>query len=155
MQKIPQLLFIFALMAAIAFTTGCASVMSGSTQNISVKSNPDGAKATFYNVKNESVSSQATPCIVSLKRNGNYKLKIEKDDYAPLEVDLKRGVNGWYFGNVLFGGIIGLLIVDPATGAMWSLQLNDIKTELALVSSGNPSVVTLAPALKQSQWNRK
>lgn len=30
-------------------------------------------------------------------------------------------MNGWYIGNLLFGGIIGLLIVDPATGAMWTL----------------------------------
>ena len=27
-------------------------------------------------------------------------------------------MNGWYIGNILFGGLIGFLIVDPLTGAM-------------------------------------
>jgi hypothetical protein len=30
-------------------------------------------------------------------------------------------MDGWYIGNILFGGVIGFLIVDPATGAMWKL----------------------------------
>lgn len=31
---------------------------------------------------------------------------------------LTPGMDGWYIGNILFGGLIGILIVDPATGAM-------------------------------------
>lgn len=27
---------------------------------------------------------------------------------------LESSVDGWYFANILFGGLIGLLIVDPA-----------------------------------------
>ncbi len=34
-------------------------------------------------------------------------------------------------GNILFGGLIGWLIVDPATGAMWTLVPKEINTELA------------------------
>ena len=30
-------------------------------------------------------------------------------------------MDGWYIGNILFGGLIGMLIVDPATGAMYNL----------------------------------
>ena len=37
-----------------------------------------------------------------------------------------RSVRVWdcvkNFGNLLFGGVIGMLIVDPATGAMWKLE---------------------------------
>ena len=38
-------------------------------------------------------------------------------------------LNGWYIGNVVFGGLIGLLIVDPETGAMWRLDENPIGVE--------------------------
>jgi len=32
-------------------------------------------------------------------------------------------LDGWYIaGNLLFGGLIGYFIVDPATGAMWTLK---------------------------------
>jgi len=30
-------------------------------------------------------------------------------------------MDGWYIGNLLFGGILGFLVIDPATGAMWKL----------------------------------
>jgi hypothetical protein len=33
-------------------------------------------------------------------------------------------LSGWYFGNLLFGGIIGLAIVDPISGKMWTLPDN-------------------------------
>lgn len=31
-------------------------------------------------------------------------------------------VDGWYFGNLLLGGFLGMLIIDPATGAMWKIE---------------------------------
>lgn len=30
-------------------------------------------------------------------------------------------MSGWYIGNILFGGLIGMLAVDPVTGAMYVL----------------------------------
>ena len=30
-------------------------------------------------------------------------------------------MKGWYWATPIFGGLIGILIVDPATGAMWPL----------------------------------
>ena len=31
-------------------------------------------------------------------------------------------MDGWYAGNILIGGLLGLLIIDPATGSMWKLD---------------------------------
>ncbi|KGQ53534.1 hypothetical protein IO44_11000, partial [Gallibacterium anatis str. Avicor] len=36
-------------------------------------------------------------------------------------VNVTPKIDGWYIGNILFGGIVGLLIVDPITGAMYKL----------------------------------
>ena len=44
----------------------------------------------------------------------------------PTEKVLETRMNGWYLGNIIFGGLIGALIVDPATGAMWTFKENDI-----------------------------
>jgi hypothetical protein len=51
-----------------------------------------------------------------------YTFQFEKEGCNPTTTTLSAGINGWYFGNLLFGGLIGFLIVDPATGAMWSLD---------------------------------
>ena len=38
------------------------------------------------------------------------------------DLSMSARLNAWYWGNILFGGLIGWLIVDPATGAMWKLK---------------------------------
>lgn len=40
---------------------------------------------------------------------------------GPVTFDINPKLSPWYVGNVVFGGLIGLLIVDPLTGAMWDL----------------------------------
>jgi len=30
-------------------------------------------------------------------------------------------MNGWYFGNLAIGGILGMLVIDPLTGAMYRM----------------------------------
>ena len=149
-KKIVSRAFSVSLVSLALLTSGCASIISGSNQSISVKSKPEGAKVTFCNLQTgEAVSSQVTPCVVVLPRKTAYKVKIEKEDYAPLNVDIKRGMNGWCFGNAIFGlcAIIGVS-VDLATGASVHLFPDDIKTELALVSSGNPSIIVEEPKVK-------
>ena len=42
-------------------------------------------------------------------------------------------VSGWYAGgNLFFGGLIGYLIVDPMTGAMWTLKDLHVNLESGL-----------------------
>ena len=40
-------------------------------------------------------------------------------------------INGWYVGNIVFGGFIGWLIVDPLTGAMWTLDTEHVSGTFA------------------------
>ena len=47
-------------------------------------------------------------------------------------------MNGCYFGNVLFGGRIGLLAVHPATGAMYTLEPKGITPDWTLTSNSDP-----------------
>ena len=50
----------------------------------------------------------------------------EKEGYESQTQVLHTTLNGWYLGNIIFGGLIGLLLVDPATGAMWSFDTNTL-----------------------------
>ena len=43
-------------------------------------------------------------------------LILNKKDYEEKTVTINSTLDGWYVGNIVFGGIIGLLIVDPAPG---------------------------------------
>jgi hypothetical protein len=35
-------------------------------------------------------------------------------------------LDGWYIGNILLGGLIGMLIVDPISGAMFKIAETDL-----------------------------
>ena len=140
-MKAPALIVSSFTTALLLFTSGCASIMSGPNQTVSVKSNPQGAKATFYDKKGVPVACAETPATVTLKRRHDYVLKVEKEQYAPYETPVTGEMNSWYIGNLFFGGLIGLAIVDPATGAMWHLSPDDVTVELASVSSGKSSVL--------------
>ena len=139
-----------------ASLSGCASIVHNGNRTITLNTQPAGAKATIVKANSgEAVSVQTTPFTVNLDPKGGffkgqaYKIKLELAGYQPCEVDVKPTMSGWYVGNVVFGGLIGLLIVDPATGAMWNLSPEKIEQRLSaskaeLIKSGNGFVVMMA-----------
>jgi len=109
-------------------STGCATIVSKSTYPVMLNSNPSGASVTIKNKSGVAVQNVTTPATVMLKAGdgffskANYTLEFEKDGYSPYTTMLTASMDGWYIGNLVFGGLIGFLIVDPATGAMWKLD---------------------------------
>ena len=59
-----------------------------------------------------------------------YDVTFKKEGFQTKTIQVTGTVNGWYIANIIFGGLIGLLIVDPATGAMYTLNPNDINAVL-------------------------
>lgn len=108
--------------------TGCASIVSKTSYPVTVSSNPSGATLTIVNKKGKTVFSGTTPTVVTLKAGagfftpGKYTMTMEKAGYPTKTATLRASLDGWYVGNIIFGGLIGILIVDPATGAMWRLD---------------------------------
>lgn len=99
--------------------------MHGTSQQIGISSNPSGATVT--------IGGQllgTTPTIVDLKRGDNHIVKIELDGYAPFETTLIKRVSGWVWGNLVFGGLIGLA-VDAISGGLYKLTPEQIQATLA------------------------
>jgi hypothetical protein len=65
--------------------------------------------------------------------------------YNSRTVSVTFSIDDWYFGNILFGSLIGMLIVEPATGAMWKLDTEFINETLHKSSASieNPSLKVL------------
>ncbi|MEA4868986.1 MAG: hypothetical protein VB097_10905 [Rikenellaceae bacterium] len=49
-------------------------------------------------------------------------MRFSSPGYDEKIVPITFKIDGWYFGNILIGGVLGMLIVDPATGAMWKIE---------------------------------
>src|SRR5438445_9887733 len=113
------------LLVVIGFVLyGCASVMHGTTQDVGISSQPSGAEVTLDNVP-----SGKTPVVVHMKRGENHILKLQLPGYTPYEATFTKGVSGWVWGNVLFGGLIGLA-VDAMTGGLYNLTPEQLAAEM-------------------------
>jgi uncharacterized protein YceK len=105
--------------------TGCATIVSGSKQKVSFNSTP--AKAS---VLVNGVQIGYTPFETKLKRGVKaHKVKIVLEGYKPYEATLTRKFNGWYIGNIAFGGLIGM-IVDLSTGAVYKISEKELNVSL-------------------------
>jgi hypothetical protein len=115
------------LIVAVMFITGCASIVSKSDYPVSFNSSPDEATITITDKSGIQIYKGKTPTQVTLKSGAGffsgakYTVNFEKEGCEPQTMILEKQFDGWYLGNIIFGGIIGILIVDPATGAMWKL----------------------------------
>jgi hypothetical protein len=125
-----------AALALCASITGCATIVARSNQTITVTSVPEGAALKITNKAGAAVHSSTTPTTVTLKKGRGYfkpetyVLHLEKEGFQARDISVRGEVNGWYFGNVIFGGLIGLLAVDPATGAMYTLRPKEVAATL-------------------------
>lgn len=114
----------------VILTSGCASILGKSAYNVTVNSQPGQAEITIADKSGHSVYSGKTPATVSLNAGAgyfsgqDYTVKFKKSGYAEYSTTIERSVNPWYMGNLILGGLIGFLIVDPLTGAMWTLNEN-------------------------------
>jgi PEGA domain-containing protein len=118
--------------------SGCATITGGSSpQKIKVASNPSGATVIV-----DGRPCGNTPTIVSLDRKVEHRIQLEKVGYMPAESDLKSRMNPWILGNVVVGGLIGV-VVDLATDSERSLSPS--KVDVHLAPAEKPTPVTPVP----------
>ncbi len=122
----------------MVLTQGCASIINRN-HPVSITSEPAGARVTIYDKAGRAVYQGMTPTTVTLRRYvgyfsaPNYTAEFDRADCAAAKGEIPCHVSGWYIaGNLFFGGLIGYLVVDPLTGAMWTL--NDLHVNLAWTS---------------------
>lgn len=112
----------FPILLSIVFLSGCASIVSGSTQSLSVDSLNKGTKvaqASCTLTNNKGTWFVTTPGTVSVHRSYDpLSVKCEKDGLEPGILSVKSSTKGMAFGNILFGGVIGAG-VDMGTGAAY------------------------------------
>src|SRR5712691_1980479 len=145
-----------ALVVVGLLATGCASILKGPNQKVSFTSEPSDAKVVITDIRQaKQIQVGSTPFTTTLKRGAGYfkkakyKITIEKPGYQTEAIVLEGTPGGWYIGgNLLFGGGMGWLIVDPATGAMWTLEPADMNVTLKKTTALAPRDEGLTVALR-------
>jgi hypothetical protein len=116
--------------------TGCASMICGPQQSVSINTRPNHSEVMIYDSRGEIIYKNTTPCVAKLDRrspdyleSASYVILVKREGYAPVQIPLSGSVNRAYLANILFGGLG--LIIDPLTGSMWTLSPSNIDPKLA------------------------
>lgn len=118
---------LFVIAVAILISS-CATIVSKSSSIVGVDTTPQGASVQILNRKGMIIYNGHTPATLSLRhssgffKKASYRIKLGMEGYQSKEVVIDANLNGWYFGNIVFGGVIGFLIIDPMSGAMYKLK---------------------------------
>lgn len=125
------------------FVSGCATMVDGSTQELSFQTNPEGVAVSIVppppppppppSARPDAAPTPAirqvaipapvprllgiTPLRITLDRAAGQSITFSKDGYKPLTMHLATRTNPMIWGNLVFGGLIGIT-VDNATGAV-------------------------------------
>lgn len=102
----------FLALSILFFQSGCATIVGGGgSQRVEIQSEPSGAELFV-----DGVNSGKTPVSVALDKRDTHQLKFKKDGYSEEVMLTRKKMNPWIWGNLILGGIIGIL-VDVSTGA--------------------------------------
>jgi hypothetical protein len=127
-----QLVFSLAILGSVG---GCASIISGRRADIAFETYPANAQVTIHDDRGRPVSTFTTPGVANLKRHGKfflparYMATISAPGYQTAQVAIGSTLNPWILGNIVIGGIPGL-VIDSATGAAWKPKRSEIHQEL-------------------------
>ena len=100
---LPLLLFLFE---------GCASIMTGTSQEMTFQSSPEEVTVT---VTGRILGK--TPMTSRIDKKSGQVVIFSKDGYKPVTMQLETSLNPWFWGNILLGGVIGST-TDSINGAV-------------------------------------
>ena len=97
--------------------SACASIVSGTTQSLSVETSPKNASCALQNDKGKWYVNDTPASVVVNKSYNDLSVTCQKGSLAG-EGKFKSKSNAAGFGNIVFGGAIGAG-VDHETGAAY------------------------------------
>jgi hypothetical protein len=111
-RLLPLFFALAVLPVSQAFFQGCATIIDGPTQHVSVASQPQGAQV-FLNGR----MIGTTPASLAVSRWGFHRLRLEMPGYKPVEMPLEKEFNQNAEGNAFIGGV--WIVIDAITGAIF------------------------------------
>ena len=107
-----------------AVVAGCATIMHGTSQQVGINSQPVGATVVV-----DSQTVGVTPVAAKLARKRAHRITVTMQGYEPFAMVTTRKTSGWVWGNIVFGGLIGL-IVDASTGGLYDVRPEEVNAQL-------------------------
>lgn len=127
----------------------CATIAGGgSNQAVTVQSTPAPASFTIQSSSGIQMAQGTTPTTVRLPRKNEYQIQITMPGYHPQTAVLTKGINGWIWGNLFVGWLVGF-IVDFASGSAYKLEPSLVQVSLAQADDETYAIIRIYNAEKR------
>jgi len=121
--------------------SGCASIVAGTSQDVSVSSTPP-AQVVVKASDGKTVFEGHTPAKVNLPKKDKYTVEVSLEGYQTQTIPIKQSLN-WaaacggnaFCGGLILGPVFG--VIDLVSGAAWNLEPNDIQIKMMTAYNGN------------------
>jgi len=136
-----------------ATNSGCATIVKGGRTDLVVESPTPGAEVSIKAFSGPEVYAGPSPARVKVNKSDQYTVTVTAPGHKPQKQVVSKSISGWMFGNVVW--IIPILwgvgiAIDAASGALWSLDPEDITIRLVEEpKSPQPAVSTDAVSVAQ------
>lgn len=139
---------------------GCATITDGSTQEMSFQSNPEEAvvtvtkrvrdSSTEYMWQDEVRVLGKTPITLRMDREDKQTVTFSKGGYKPLTMKLATTLNGYFWGNLVTGGVFGST-TDSMSGAMYEYSPSQYFVTLIPLSASSIDAATQQSAREKAK----
>ena len=129
---------IIGIVLIAVIIASCATIITGTTDTVNIKSEPEGAIVVFESTDGIYKEQKKTPAIFTIPSDKTYTLSIKINGYKTKNIVLERKISGWVLGNILVGGIIGIAVDFISGGAYIHEKAVNVKLEKKL-----PDKITL------------
>ncbi|RYZ19924.1 MAG: PEGA domain-containing protein [Chitinophagaceae bacterium] len=150
-QTLPmKTLYLACISLASMLFSGCATIAHGPLQKFVVTADPRVA-AVYIDGKHYG----QTPIVIHMSRKRSHLLELRLDGYQPYQLNLKRKLDGWAYGNIMLGGLPGVAI-DLLTGSIFRLTPKDIYPTLQASKriAVNESIAVLITLKPEDNWEK-
>lgn len=130
MKTESSVLFALALLTTIFLINGCATIIHGTTQEVSITTDPSEANLCLDGREN-----YRSPTKIIMKRKDDHIVEVTKEGFEKENINIKSVISAAVAGNLLLGGLIGIG-VDALSGGASRLEPDNINVRLRPLTDG-------------------
>ena len=113
----------FPVIVCMLMLSSCATIITGTTSKVTIDGDVD--EPVTITTSFQTYEDVELPQVVKISRKAidGQRIQIESEHYKFKDIVLRKSINGWAWGNILIGGLIGLGI-DLGTNAVSKPAIN-------------------------------
>lgn len=137
--------FILPLILLSLLASGCSSIISGTTQKVTITSNINGADVII-----NGTPVGKTPVTTRVKREKNVHITVRKEGYSDYNSVTETKLDPWFWGNIIIGGVFGST-TDLATGTTHLIEQDHMHIQMEELNKGKKTTLNMNDKMPQVQ----